>query len=130
MSESALRKEEAIQWLKVRESQSLMSRGKFLVTEKSPEISPCPRPGMYSRRPGEVLIPRENQDIRVACQPGKSKLLVNESNIVHGADDLLRKRVEFVVRIYCGEEFTMMGGGGCDDAWKDRRRFHPLFVRH
>lgn len=41
----------------------------------------------------------------MACQLGKSKLLVDESNIVH---DLLRKRVEFVVRIYCGEEFTMM----------------------
>lgn len=93
-------------------------------------VSPAPVCIAGGRKPGEVLIPRENQDIRVACQPGKSKLLVDESNIVHGADDLLRKRVEFVARIYCGEEFTMMEGGGCDDAWKDRRRFHPLFVRH
>lgn len=79
-------------------------------------VSPAPVCIAGGRKPGEVLIPRENQDIRVACQPGKSKLLVDESNIVHGADDLLRKRVEFVARIYCGEEFTMMEGGGCDDA--------------
>lgn len=59
------------------------------------------------------------------------KIETSRERIKHSpADDLLRKRVEFVVRIYCGEEFTMMGGEGCDDAWKDRRRFHPLFVRH
>lgn len=56
----------------------------------------------------------------MACQPGKSKLLVKESNIVHGADDLLRKRVEFVVRIYCGEEFTMMGRRGGDVTTRGR----------
>lgn len=49
------------------------------------------------RKPGEVLIPRENQDIRVACQPRKSKLLVNESNIVQRT-------------IYCGNEWNSWCG--------------------
>lgn len=129
--ECALRKEEAIQWLKVRESQSLKSRGKFLVTEKSPEISPCPRPGVYSRRPetGRSFnspwksgYTRGVSARKIETSRGRIKYsprFIAETSGIRGAD-LLWRRI-----YYDGEE-----EGGCDDAWKDRRRLYRLFVCH
>lgn len=108
-----MRKEEAIHWLKVRESQSLKSRGKFLVTEKSPEISPCSRPGVYRRRPetrrsfnspwksgytrgvSARKIETSREGIKHSPRSGR---FIAETSGIRGAD-LLRRRI-----YYDGEE--------------------------
>lgn len=94
---------------KLGKASELKSRGKFLVTEKSPEISPCPRPGVYSRRPetgrsfnspwksgytrGVSARKIETSRGRIKHSPRCGRFIAETSGI-RGAD-LLRRRIYY-----------------------------------